>query len=101
MKTKIKNKTMNQRKFRRYLEKNPIVWHLFKSFTFDRINKGYEKYSADSILHRIRWESPVSNSKSGEYKINNNISSYMARRFIRKHPKHFDFFELRRQTTKI
>lgn len=100
MKRKTKNKTMDQRKFRRYLEKNPVVWRLFEEFTFDRINKGYEKYSADSILHRIRWEAPVKNSKSGEYKVNNNISSYMARRFIRKHPNHENFFALRRQTTK-
>lgn len=100
MKTKMKNKTMNQRKFRRYLEKNPVVWRLFEAFTFDRINKGYDKYSADSILHRIRWEAPVSNTKSGEYKVNNNISSYMARHFIRKHPRHQKFFELRHQTTK-
>jgi|SanBayMetagenome_1026888.scaffolds.fasta_scaffold36017_2 hypothetical protein len=100
MKTKIKNKTMNQRKFRRYLTKFPKVWKMFETFTFDRINKGHSKYSADSILHRIRWESPVEKTGGEEYKINNNISSYMARHFIRKHPKHKEFFELRHQPSK-
>jgi hypothetical protein len=97
-KTKTKTRAMNQRKFRSYLASNPKVWRLFETFTFDRINKGYLQYSADSILHRIRWEAPVKTTY--EYKINNNISSYMARHFIRKHPNHAGFFELRRQTTK-
>lgn len=97
---KSKNKTMTQRKFRYFIEKNPKVWSLFEEFTFDRINKGYSKYSADSILHRIRWETPAKTNGNDDYKINNNISSYMARRFIRIHPKYSNFFELRRQTTK-
>ena len=100
MKAKTKTQAMNQRKFRRYLANNPKVWRLFETFTFDRINKGYDQYSADSILHRIRWEAPVKSADEAEYKVNNNISSYMARHFIKKHPNHTGFFELRRQTTK-
>ena len=100
MNNKIKSNAMNQRKFRRYLKKNPEIWRLFETFTFDRIKKGHSKYSADSILHRIRWEAPVKKTSDSDYKINNNISSYMARHFIRKHPRHNSFFDIRRQPTK-
>lgn len=91
---------MTQRKFRHFIQKNPKIWRLFETFTFDRINRGHDRYSADSIIHRIRWETPAKTNESDDFKINNNISSYMARHFIRKHPKYNKFFELRRQTSK-
>ncbi len=89
---------------RNYLEfdaNNPVVWDLFKRFTTDAINVGLEAYSADAVMHRVRWETDVGRSepysKEGNFKINNNHVCFYARRFMREHPQHDGFFRIRVQ----
>lgn len=81
--------------FEQYDRQNPLVWVFFKRFTFDVIRAGHTKFSADSILHRIRWETTV--VTAGHYKINNNFSADYARKFIREFPQYKTFFETRKR----
>jgi len=84
------------RRFAEFDLANPEVWRLFERFTFDRILRRFSHYSADAILHRVRWETAVvTNDESGEFKINNDYSCCYARKFRDKHPNHADFFAVR------
>lgn len=73
---------------------HPEVWDLFCYFTWDRIRAGFEHYSADAVLHRVRWETSAG-STIGDYKINNNYSAFYARKFHDYFPSHADFFRCR------
>ncbi len=75
-------------------EKNPEVWTLFEQFTWLAIRAGRTRFSATTVLHRIRWETMVGTTDD-PLKINNNHSPYYARKFMSRHPEHAGFFELR------
>jgi hypothetical protein len=75
--------------------RNPHVWVLFERFTLSLIRRHFTRYSADAVLHRVRWETAVALEDEGSFKINNNWSAYYARKFCAEHPEHVDFFELR------
>ena len=54
--------------FRKFHRENPIIYKLFKQFTFQAINRGHKKLSSEIIINRIRWETSIlSNDK--DYKI--------------------------------
>ena len=93
MKTKMPRITFEQ-----YDAKNPQVWDLFVRFTLDAARAGHTRFSADSILHRIRWETTV--ITTGHYKINNDFSADYARKFIREFPHYGGFFEMRKRHIK-
>jgi hypothetical protein len=81
---------------REFHRANPEVWKLFVEFTFDRIGRGFKHYSADAIMHRVRWETGAGDPL-GEFKINNNYVSFYARAFSKMYPEHAGFFRMRRQ----
>jgi hypothetical protein len=68
---------------------------MFVRFTFEAIEADKKHYSADAVLHRVRWETSV-RERSGELKCNNNHTAYLAREFHRRFPEHRGFFRLRR-----
>ena len=74
---------------------NPQVWRLFERFTFELIRRGFRHYSADAVLHRVRWETATAIADQSTFKINNNWSAFYARKFRDLHPKHAEFFRLR------
>jgi hypothetical protein len=80
-------------RFAEYDRANPRIWTLFVGFTFEKIEAGHEHFSADAVLHRIRWESPVHGGD--EFKVNNNFSSWYARKFAHAYPAHASFFRQR------
>jgi hypothetical protein len=67
---------------------------LFERLALQIIAKGFRYYSADAILHRIRWEEHIEKGNA-DFKANNNWTSQLARWFIANHPRHKDFFETR------
>lgn len=83
------------RDFERYDKKHPQVYKRFCELTFGLIAKGRAHYSADALLHIIRYESVVQKEPGELYKINNNYSSRYARKFIAEHPEYKNFFETR------
>jgi hypothetical protein len=80
--------------FEQFDNNNPQVWDLFMRFTFDTIHAGHKRFSADSILHRIRWETSVVTTDA-HFKINNDYSADYARKFMTSFPKYNNFFEIR------
>lgn len=82
------------RDFAKFHADNPIVWELFVKFTLQLIDAKFKHYSADAVLHRIRWTVDVE-IKGGEFKINNNHSSRYARLFHKTFPQYAGFFRMR------
>lgn len=86
-----------QAAFAQFDREHPEVWRLFERFTLDLIARGWSHYSADAVLHRVRWETDAGAEPGSEtFKINNNWTAHYARKFRRAHPAHAGFFRLRR-----
>lgn len=81
--------------FLEFHEANPQVWDLFVRYTFEVIRAGQRHYSADAILHRIRWHVNIETKNTDGFKINNNWSAYLARMFMQRFPHHRGFFRTR------
>ena len=88
--------TEQERKFAEFDAANPHIWAQFVALAENRISHGFEQYSARDIMAYMRWHTPVSGDDG--FKINNNWSSYFARkwRHLGLHPELPDFIEFRR-----
>lgn len=86
--------TQLQKAFKGFHKDNPEVYQYFMNFTLEVITKGFKQYSADAIMHRVRWETNVVTNDT-KYKINNNHISYYARKFVEDFPEHKGFFNFR------
>jgi hypothetical protein len=88
-----KRKTAHER-FQRFHADNPQVYTLFKRFAREARDK-VKRYSADAILHRIRWHVSVE-TRGDEFKVNNDWAAYYARLLIAEDASYVAFFELRK-----
>jgi len=70
------------------------VCQKFEELAFDARRSGYERYSARTILERIRWHYNVERGLR-EFKCNDHWSPFLSRWFLKKHPDWTGFFELR------
>jgi hypothetical protein len=66
----------------------------FEKLALELLGLGFKRYSADAILHRVRWHWQVERGDRG-FKANNNWSAPLARWFLARNPKVPGFFELR------
>ena len=78
-------------KFKEFHLSNPMVYELFKRFSFEAINNNHKHLSVAMIIERIRWETTVSTNDL-EFKINNNHKPYYARLFMSDCPIYKGFF---------
>lgn len=85
-------------RFGQFHGENPHVYELFKRFTFEAIRSGRERFSARTILHRIRWYTGVETNDPSGFKVNDHWSPYYARLFVREYPQHARLFEMRSAT---
>lgn len=69
------------------------VARLFERFALEAA-KYRKRFSADAILHRIRWFENIEQGNR-EFRCNDHWTALLARWFIAKHPEHSRFFELR------
>jgi hypothetical protein len=75
---------------------HPEVYDLFKRFALELLGRGRERYSADAILHRIRWHYAVNPGKEFDgFKINDHFSSRYARKLAAEDVRFAEFFEFR------
>jgi len=70
------------------------VCEKFKELAYAARRAGVDKYSARTILEVIRWHHDVERGVRG-FKCNDHWSPYLARWFLKHHPKWVGFFELR------
>ena len=82
-------------RFREYDEAHPEVWALFVLFCERLRGLGFKHYSADAVLHQIRWHHHVEYART-DFKINDHFSSRYARKLMAERPEFAGFFELRR-----
>lgn len=75
---------------------NPWVWHAFETLTFQLIRAGRTHFSADAILHRVRFDYALHTQSDDSFKINNDYTSRYARKWAAAHPEHAEFFTYRR-----
>lgn len=66
----------------------------FERLALELHGAGFSRYSADAVLHRIRWHWQVERGDRG-FKANNNWTAPLARWFLKRNPKAEGFFELR------
>ena len=85
--------------FTEFHREHPEVWEMFVRFALDRIRRGYQNYGAQSIIERIRWETPIGDDGKLAFKINNNHTAFYARAFERAYPDHQGFFRKRTQVS--
>lgn len=80
---------------RPYPDDVPVdVCLLFENIALDLIGRGFDRYSSDAILHKIRWDMRVERGNR-EYEINDHWSAPLARWFIKRNPAAGKFFVLR------
>jgi hypothetical protein len=94
-----RQKNTLQGSFEKFDRENPIVWELFCNFTHELIRAGRTRYSADAILHRIRWETAVK-TKDEMFKLNNNHAVFYGEKFMNTFPIYRGFFEQRKTGVK-
>ena len=70
------------------------VLTMFEQLSLDVKSRGFEHYSADAILHQIRWRYHMERGDR-EFKCNNNWTPVLARWFLARHPDCRGFFALR------
>jgi hypothetical protein len=72
----------------------PDVCLQFEKLALELRGLGFDRYSADAILHRVRWHFNVERGDRG-FKVNNDYAAPLARWFLKRHPGAKGFFELR------
>lgn len=70
------------------------VAKLFERIALEIHAKGWKRYSADAVLHQVRWHRHFTYNDRA-FKANNNWTAPLARWFLERHPNMAGFFELR------
>ena len=81
--------------FTQFHTSHPDIYTLFKRLTFDKIAIGFTHYSADAVLHAVRWHYDTSTAGLAP-KINNNYTAFYARKFHKDFPQYDGFFKTRK-----
>lgn len=74
---------------------HPDVWEHFVERAEQLLARGVEHYSADAILHVVRFHRLTSVTGAKPFAINNNFSAFYARKWRETRPEHAEFFEYR------
>ncbi len=80
--------------FREFDRAHPEVFRLFAKYAEDIRSRGFDRYSADAILHRIRWWHHIERGDR-DFAVNNNYSSRYARLLMDTDDRFAGFFETR------
>lgn len=86
--------------FNAFHAEHPEVYRLFCRFVDELLARGFTHYSADAVVHRVRWHTQVESQDADGFKINDHFVAFYARLWRRQHPKHQDFFRIREQTSR-
>ena len=78
----------------RQREPGPVYVFESDDKPLDLVNAGWSHYSADAVLHRIRWHYHVDRGDRS-FKANNNWTPTLARWFMAEYPSNRGFFRTR------
>lgn len=81
--------------FLEYFHGNQHVYRAFKAEALRVVRKGFQHYSARTIIEVLRHNSAL-NEAGGAWKLNNDRTPFLARLFALDMPEHRDLFEFRR-----
>jgi hypothetical protein len=82
-------------RYHRWKGEHPEVFALFMRFAQERISHD-RKFSVKALVERVRWDLPVPLSKERGFRLNNSLTSYLARDLIRLYPRLASLIETRR-----
>jgi hypothetical protein len=77
---------------------HPEVYREFRRIAHVlRYQRGYGHYSADGIMHVVRFHTGANADRDGGFKVNNNFVALYARLLARNEPAFASFFNFRRR----
>jgi hypothetical protein len=88
-----------QERFEAFHDANPRVFELFEMFALQLKEAGFERYSSDALLHRLRWHHDVEIRSVEPFKLNDHFTSRYARLLAERRPEFTGFFETRKVRT--
>ena len=81
--------------FDRFIAENPHVWTHFHRLAVKIKARGHDRWGAKGLIEVLRWELALdTNAPSGGPKLNNNLTSRLARKLL-EDPEFEGFFETR------
>ncbi len=86
-------------KFFKYHKDNPHVLELLLMYTRQVKEAGFDTYSLNTIMNRVRWHVNIETKDIEGYKMNNNYSSRYARLIVLEAPEFEGFFNNRELQT--
>lgn len=86
--------SQEERDAEEYLKRHPNIYQMFAHFTWEAILAGAKDFGARAVLERMRWETNVRGDKA-DFKLNNNLTPFLARKFMRENPQVGEIFETR------
>ena len=78
---------MNPVKIRRYLDEHPHVYERFEREALRMWDRGFNHYSARTIIEYLRHQTALEADPEDTWKINNDIAPTLARDFLERHPE--------------
>ncbi len=74
---------------------------LFERLALEVAERGFNRYSAYAVIHRVRWHHHIDRGNR-EFKVNDHVVPVLSRWFLSRHPKLPGFFETReRDVTRL
>jgi|SRR3990172_1342136 len=83
-------------RFREFVKLNPEIVAEFERRALALIARGKKHFSADAILHSIRFDTALATEGDEGWKCNNSYTSRLSRWFELRHPENRGFFEQRK-----
>lgn len=87
------------KQFLEFHKAHPEVWSVFCGHVDRLIQRGFDYYSARSLIGVMRFQQDVGDTK-GTLKINDHYSAFYGRAYCAKYPDRSDFFKMRVQRSK-
>lgn len=82
------------RKSHEFDRENPHVFEMFERFAKEARNRGHQRYSANGIFERMRWETHMT-SNDNDFKLSNNLRAYYARKLMASDETFVGFFTVK------
>jgi len=79
-------------RFVEYHRQHPEVYEYFRGFAHQIWDRGFRRYSADAIVHQIRWTASIERGPDEQFKIPNAYVTWYARMLVHNESQFEGFF---------